>query len=78
MRREREGRLELDERFVSVPRAFGLIAEDDVSAAPDGAVLADAGEAGDALIYADIDGRAYAASREVNPYLEDAARQGLI
>jgi len=47
-------------------------------AAPDGAVLADAGEAGDALIYADIDGRAYAASREVNPYLEDAARQGLI
>jgi predicted amidohydrolase len=47
-------------------------------AAPDGAVLAEAGETGDALICADIDPSAYAASREANPYLEDAARQGLI
>ncbi|MEI4262838.1 carbon-nitrogen hydrolase family protein [Roseovarius sp. D0-M9] len=47
-------------------------------AAPDGAVLAAAGETGDALIYADVDPAAYAASRDANPYLEDAARQGLV
>ncbi|MFX0543453.1 carbon-nitrogen hydrolase family protein [Roseovarius sp. S4756] len=47
-------------------------------AAPDGSVLAEAGETGDALIYADIDPAAYSDSREANPYLEDAARQGLI
>jgi predicted amidohydrolase len=47
-------------------------------AAPDGAVLAEAGETGDSLIYADLDPAHYAASREANPYLEDAARQGLI
>ncbi|MFD0860402.1 nitrilase-related carbon-nitrogen hydrolase [Roseovarius aquimarinus] len=47
-------------------------------AAPDGAVLAEAGESGDALIFADIDTAAFGPSREANPYLEDAARQGLV
>ncbi|WP_281966549.1 carbon-nitrogen hydrolase family protein [Roseovarius nanhaiticus] len=47
-------------------------------AAPDGRVLAEAGVTGDALIYADIEPAAFAASRGANPYLEDAARQGLI
>ena len=47
-------------------------------AAPDGSVLAEAGEGGDALIYADLDPDTYAASRAANPYLEDAAGQGLI
>lgn len=47
-------------------------------AAPDGAVLAQAGQAGDALIHADIIPANYAESRDVNPYLEDAHCQGLI
>ncbi|WP_324752089.1 nitrilase-related carbon-nitrogen hydrolase [Roseovarius sp. Pro17] len=47
-------------------------------AAPDGSVLAEAGEGGDALIYADLDPATYADSNAANPYLEDAAAQGLI
>ena len=42
------------------------------------ATFAEAGESGDALIFADIDTAIFAASRVENPYLEDAARQGLV
>jgi predicted amidohydrolase len=45
-------------------------------AAPDGTVLAAAGEEGDALIYADLRAEAYAESRAESPYLEDVQRQG--
>lgn len=41
--------------------------------APDGAVLAQAGGSGDALLFAQIDPSAYAAARIENPYLRDAA-----
>ena len=40
-------------------------------AAPDGAVLASAPVAGDAMLYADIDPAAYANARVENPYLKD-------
>ncbi|MCQ0091995.1 carbon-nitrogen hydrolase family protein [Roseovarius sp. M141] len=46
--------------------------------APDGSVLAAAGEGGDALIYADLRPGDYARSRAGNPYLKDAQRQRLI
>lgn len=47
-------------------------------AAPDGAVLAAAGDAGDALIHADLCPADYAASRAENPYLDDARKQALV
>ncbi|MFG6539315.1 MULTISPECIES: nitrilase-related carbon-nitrogen hydrolase [Sulfitobacter] len=47
-------------------------------AAPDGTVLAEAGETDDALIFADIDPSIFSTSRKENPYLKDAVLQGLV
>ncbi|QIE44255.1 carbon-nitrogen hydrolase family protein [Pseudohalocynthiibacter aestuariivivens] len=46
-------------------------------AAPDGAVLAQAPETGDALLYAEITPEAYEAGRAENPYLADSETLGL-
>jgi predicted amidohydrolase len=48
-----------------------------IIAAPDGAVLASAPVAGDALIYARIDPARYLTNRQENPYLSDAQTGGL-
>lgn len=56
--------------------AFGYQGQS-VIAAPDGAVLASAPVAGDALIYADIDPAGYQAGRQENPYLADVKAAGL-
>lgn len=47
-------------------------------AAPDGDVLASAGETGDALIHANILPATYGPSRDENPYLEDARQHHLV
>lgn len=46
--------------------------------APDGTVLAAAGETGDAILFAQINPDAYSNSRTINPYLSDAEAVGLI
>ena len=48
-----------------------------IIAAPDGAVLASAPVAGDALIYAQIEPVTYQTNRQENPYLSDAQAAGL-
>ena len=47
-------------------------------AAPDGSVLARAGEAEPAMLIADLDPSAYQASREQNPYLAEAVARRLL